>query len=223
MVARDKTRFLINVFVIAVLVIILSISASAASSYWIGDSSSDDYVVHSNTLFILKGATNRIGIGLSSPGYALHVQSSGAPAVRITSTNGVALEARGTSNAIFGYTTALGSAGVYGYATSGSGVNYGVYGQATTGYSGYFTGGPGVWANNREVYHKGNCDYNYAAGSTSVNCDAGGDKVVGGGCDCSCGDGQTIYSYPSSDTQWVCNCRNCNAGDHNSWIICCAI
>lgn len=202
-----------------IILVIFSASVSAADQYWIGDG--QDFAIHSPTVFFLDTSSQNIGIGTSSPSYRLHVTGSGTIA-SITTSSGNGLEGRGITRGIEGVTTGTSSvAGVYAWATASSGTNYGVYGQATTGYSGYFTGGNGLYADNYEVFQRGNCHYNYAWNGY-VDCASGYDQVMGGGCNCAdCGASQVIGSYPYSNTRWMCNCRNCDAGQWRSWVICC--
>lgn len=170
-----------------------------------------------NTLYV-SGA-GKVGIGDATPDYLLDVEGTGTVAYFYSSA-GTGLLTTGTTRGIEARASSTSGRGVYGYASSGSGTTYGVYGQATTGYSGYFTGGRSLYADGYEVFQRGNCHY-ASNNNYYVNCPSGYDHIMGGGADCQCGNNQMIGSYPYSATQWRSNCRNCNAGDWNTWVICC--
>jgi hypothetical protein len=108
----------------------------------------NDWTISGANIYRLGG---NVGIGLTSPGYTLHVQSAGERAIfadavahsgtnygvygRLASTAGAgvfgeATAATGTANGVAGFTATAEGSGVYGQNTSQTGDNKGVYGVA---------------------------------------------------------------------------------------------
>jgi len=104
------------------ILIIISLSSASATKYWIGDNT--NLVIGSSDSTILIDTTNnRVGIGDSTPDYTLDVETSAANSRAIFADH---TWGTGTNYAVYGQTASTsGGAGVYGYASGTSGINYG--------------------------------------------------------------------------------------------------
>jgi hypothetical protein len=113
----------------------------------------DDWTISGSNIHRLTG---NVGIGLSSPGYTLHVQSAGQRAVFAD-----AVAHSGTNYGIYGRLSSTSGAGVFGEATTTTGTAHGVAGSTSN------TDGCGVFGQNLNSSGDDRGVYGVAASSTA--------------------------------------------------------
>ncbi|MBW2987045.1 hypothetical protein KY336_00715, partial [Candidatus Woesearchaeota archaeon] len=205
----------LRIIILLAVIFLISISfVSAATKYWLGDGV--NLAIKSDAAFIIDTVNNRVGIGDPTPDYTFDVNGTGN-LVNFQSTSGDSLHLYGVTRGLYAVNSASSGIAVYGEVNLVSSGSYGVYGRtnSASGYSGYFTGGSGLYVDTYEAYHAGNCRYYTGTGTgetLSVSCGVGTEEVVGGGCNCECGSSKVGYSRPNTGlTQWQCYCPNCGS------------
>ena len=219
MVKKIKQKNKILLSIIISLMIISSTSVLAATKYWIGNGA--DLAIDESHLIFVDVSASRVGVGDPTPEYKLDVEGTGNLAY-ISSTSGIGVYAQGSTYGAYATASSTTGRGVYGY-NSGSG-GAAVYGLASSSsYSGWFTGGNGLFYNAGRVFNYASCAIESTASSNTETC-AYGKEAVGGGCDCGCGSYRTIENRVTGGSLatpngWYCHCADCTPV--RTYAVCC--
>lgn len=202
-----------------IIIVVASSQVSATITYWIGDGTEDLSIDKDHVIFV-DVSPERVGIGDPTPDNLFDVEGTGN-LVYSYSTNGVGIYVQGSGHGIYSLSSGTTARAAYGYNSGSSG--YAVYGLASSSsYSGWFTGGKGLFAGGGRVYNYASCTIRSTANSNTQSCSTG-EEVVGGGCNCDCGSLRTIYSRPggslSAPTSWSCFCADCTCA--RTYAVCC--